>query len=97
MRQGLFIVLVLYVLPGFPKDYLSLFLGVTRIPFRVFVLIAAVGRMPGILMLSLQGEFLFDREYFFTALVFATSIVLLLIGYRFRETFYQWAERQEYR
>ncbi|MFW6011325.1 MAG: TVP38/TMEM64 family protein, partial [Desulfosalsimonas sp.] len=96
-RQGLFIVLVLYVLPGFPKDYLSLLLGITRIPFMVFLPVAALGRMPGTLMLSLQGDLLFEREYLFTALVLGASIVLLLVGYLYREALYNWAERQDRR
>ncbi|MCF8024630.1 MAG: VTT domain-containing protein [Desulfobacteraceae bacterium] len=97
MHQGLFIILVLFVVPGFPKDYMSLFLGVTMVPFRVFAPIATLGRMPGTLMLSLQGKFLFEREYFFTALVFAASVVLVMFGYKYRNTFYEWAERQNHR
>lgn len=97
VRQGLLIVLALFVLPGFPKDYLSLFLGVTTFPFRVFVPVAALGRMPGTLMLSVQGAFLFEQKYFFMGAVLLVSLVLLAVAYRFRNVLYEWAEKQEHR
>lgn len=96
-HQGLLLVLVFYVLPGFPKDYLSLFLGVTTISFRVFLPVAALGRMPGTLMLSLQGAFLFERKYALMAGVMLVSILLLLVVYWFRNHLYEWAQRQENR
>ena len=97
VHQGLLLVLVLYVLPGFPKDYLSLFLGVTGISFRVFLPGAALGRMPGTLMLSLQGAFLFERKYEFMAGVMLVSALLLMLAYRYRNRLYEWAERQDRR
>ncbi|MCF8035921.1 MAG: VTT domain-containing protein [Desulfobacteraceae bacterium] len=95
-RQGLFLVLVLFVLPGFPKDYLSLFLGVSTMPFRVFLPIVAAGRMPGTLMLSMQGAFFFEKKYVLMGLVLLVSMILLAVAYRFRKRFYEWAERQDH-
>lgn len=46
---------VLFLLPGFPKDSLAYFLGMSHMPMPVFLFITGVGRMPGTLMLSLQG------------------------------------------
>ncbi len=97
VRQGLLLVLALFVLPGFPKDYLSLFLGVTTFPFSVFVPVAALGRMPGTLMLSVQGAFLFEQKYFFMGVVLLASLLLLAVAYRFRSVLYEWAEKQERR
>ena len=46
-RQGIIVLLILFIFPGFPKDYLCLFLGLTAIPRNVFLVIASIGRMPG--------------------------------------------------
>jgi uncharacterized membrane protein YdjX (TVP38/TMEM64 family) len=97
VHQGLLLILALFVLPGFPKDYLSLFLGVSGISFRIFLPVAALGRMPGTLMLSVQGAFWFERNYKFMAGVLLASVFLLLLAFRFRDCLYKWAERQEYR
>lgn len=92
-RQGVIIVFLLFVFPGFPKDYLCLFLGVSAIPFPVFIILASVGRMPGTFMLSLQGDFLFDEMYGFFVLVLGGCIILATLAYYYRETIYRWIER----
>ena len=92
-RQGTLVVLILFVFPGFPKDYLCYFLGLSAFPFRLFILMASIGRMPGTAMLSLQGAFLFERSYGLLALIAGTCLALILGAYRYRERLYRWAER----
>ncbi|MBW2108110.1 MAG: TVP38/TMEM64 family protein, partial [Deltaproteobacteria bacterium] len=62
-RQGVLVFFLCFVIPGFPKDYLCIFLGLTALSPQVFVIMAAVGRMPGTLMLSLQGAQVFQKDY----------------------------------
>lgn len=93
-RQGVIVLLILFVFPGFPKDYLCLFLGITTIPLKAFLLIATIGRMPGTLMLSLQGEFLFQKNYIVLAVVVAVTSLAAFLGIRYREKIYRWMERQ---
>lgn len=92
-RQGILVVFILFVLPGFPKDLLSLFLGLSTLPTKVFVLIAAIGRMPGTLMLSMQGALLFDRLYGLFALMLSLCFIIALGGYGYREKIYSWVDR----
>jgi len=92
-RQGVIVLFLLFVFPGFPKDYLCLFLGITAISTKVFLLIASIGRMPGTLILSLQGEFLFSRNYVFFAVVFTVTLLLAVLTIRYRETIYRWLEK----
>jgi len=92
-RQGIIIVFLLFVFPGFPKDYLCLFLGVSAIPFQVFIILASIGRMPGTFMLSLQGEFLYDEMYGFFIIVLSGCVILAAVAYWYRETIYQWIDR----
>jgi len=53
-RQGILVILILFLFPGFPKDYLSLFLGLSTLPTKLFLILATFGRMPGTFALSLQ-------------------------------------------
>ena len=93
-RQGIIVISILFLFPGFPKDYLCLFLGITAIPLKVFLLISSIGRMPGTLMLSLQGEFLFQENYAVFALVFAVTLVAAIWSVRNRDRIYKWMEKQ---
>jgi uncharacterized membrane protein YdjX (TVP38/TMEM64 family) len=92
-RQGLIALFIMFLIPGFPKDYLSLALGLTTLPVKLFALMASVGRMPGTLMLSLQGAALYDRSYGLLAVVAGASLVLILLAYRYREALYRWVEK----
>jgi uncharacterized membrane protein YdjX (TVP38/TMEM64 family) len=95
-HQGILVVFILFVIPGFPKDYLCLFLGLSALPIRAFMLIAAIGRMPGTLMLSLQGASLFEGNYTMLAALFGACLVIVYLAYRYRESLYRWIEKQNH-
>jgi uncharacterized membrane protein YdjX (TVP38/TMEM64 family) len=92
-RQGAIILFLLFVFPGFPKDWLCLFLGISTLPIKVFTLIAAIGRMPGTLILSLQGEYLFEKNYPLMLGLLAVCLGAALLAVRYREKLYCWIEK----
>lgn len=92
-HQGALVLFLLFLFPGFPKDYLCLFLGITAMPAKLFLIMAIIGRMPGTLMLSLQGAMLFERMYGVFVLLLAGCVLMLFLGYRGRERLYAWIEK----
>ena len=92
-RQGIIVLFLLFVFPGFPKDYLCLFLGLSTLPLKVFILLATVGRMPGTFLLSLQGAYLYEENYLFLGIAAGACAILVGIVYRFRKSLYLWVER----
>jgi uncharacterized membrane protein YdjX (TVP38/TMEM64 family) len=92
-RQGAIVFFLFFVVPGFPKDYLCIFLGLTNLSVRVFILMAAIGRMPGTLMLSLQGAQVFHKDYPTLILLTAISLAFLIPAYCWRERIYAWLDR----
>lgn len=92
-RQGVIVLLILFIFPGFPKDYLCLFLGITALPLKAFLLIASIGRMPGTLMLSLQGASVFQKNYAIFAVVFGVTLLAAYLSIRYRESIYRWMEK----
>jgi len=96
-RQGVIVLFILFLFPGFPKDYLCLALGVSTLPMKIFILLAAIGRMPGTFVLSLQGEFLYDQNYVLLGVMIAACLILALLCYGYREKIYLWIERIENR
>jgi len=94
-RQGVILLFILFLFPGFPKDYLCLALGVSTLPMKIFILLAGIGRMPGTFALSLQGEFLYEQNYVLLGVIFAACLILAVLCYGFREKIYLWIERVE--
>lgn len=92
-RQGVIVLFLFFLIPGFPKDYLCFFLGLSDLPKKVFIVITAIGRMPGTYMLSLQGAFLYEQMYGLFALILGLWVLVALFAYRYRERLYRWIER----
>jgi uncharacterized membrane protein YdjX (TVP38/TMEM64 family) len=84
--KGDFVVpFVLFLLPGFPKDLLSYLLGLSFMPFKVFLFIAGVARMPGTLMLSLQGAKVYEEAYVELLLLLLVSLAISVPCYLYRK------------
>ena len=94
-RQGVIVLFILFLFPGFPKDYLCLALGVSTLPMKIFILLAGIGRMPGTFALSLQGEFLYEQNYVLLGIMIAACLILALVCYGYREKIYLWTEKIE--
>jgi uncharacterized membrane protein YdjX (TVP38/TMEM64 family) len=81
---GELISFIMFLLPGFPKDYLSYLLGVSPMPLRAFILISTVGRLPGTWLLSAQGaHWASDDRTFFWVLV-GLMVLVVSIAFFFR-------------
>ena len=89
-RQGIITGFILFIIPGFPKDYLCLALGLTPLNWRIFFLICTIGRIPGTLMLSLQGAMVYQENYWSLLWISLLAMVFLLPVYIWREKIYQW-------
>ena len=92
-RQGALISFIFFLLPGFPKDYLCFVLGLSRMPFKLFLLICTVGRIPGTLLLTLQGAEVYKGDYYGTLGILGLCLLLVGILAYYRETVYQWIRR----
>ena len=67
---------VLFLFPGFPKDSLSYLLGLSTMPFKVFIFIASIARMPGTLVLSFEGAQVYEGNYLELLLLLAFSAIV---------------------
>jgi uncharacterized membrane protein YdjX (TVP38/TMEM64 family) len=91
--KGILVIFIFFLIPGFPKDYLCMFLGLTTLPARVFFVLSTIGRIPGTLALSLQGASIFEKNYMFFVIVTALSLLFALVCYLARDALYRWIAR----
>ncbi|OGY81702.1 MAG: hypothetical protein A3F54_01415 [Candidatus Kerfeldbacteria bacterium RIFCSPHIGHO2_12_FULL_48_17] len=75
--------IVFYIFPIFPVDILSFLLGLTRLSFRRFAAIVAIGFIPHTLLLSFLGDYLFLAPYQIIALLGALALLFVLIYFFF--------------
>lgn len=82
--EGAVLALVIYLIPGFPKDIVSYLFGMSPMPAWVFVVVATLGRIPGTWVLSAQGARVATRQYVQVALLtaLAATIAIPLHYYR---------------
>jgi len=92
-RQGALVAFILFLLPGFPKDYLCFILGLSRMPFKLFLLICVIGRIPGTLLLTLQGAKVYKGDYYSTLIILGLCLVLIVVLWYYREPVYRWIRR----
>lgn len=92
-RQGVVFLFILFLFPGFPKDYLCLALGLSTLPIKIFILLTGIGRMPGTLALSIQGAFLYEQNYALLGVMIGACLILAVLCYAYRERIYLWVEK----
>lgn len=88
-RQGVIASFILFVIPGFPKDYLCVALGLTPLNWRIFLLICGIGRLPGTLLLSLQGAMVYQENYWSFAILLVLALAFVIPVIVWREKIYQ--------
>lgn len=95
--QGKLITFLLFLIPGFPKDFLCYILGASPLSFGVFMLLSTVGRIPGTWFLSMQGKQVRTAHYgsFFTLVLVLCAGLFLL--YLYREPLFRWIKLDHYR
>jgi uncharacterized membrane protein YdjX (TVP38/TMEM64 family) len=91
---GEVVTLLLFLIPGFPKDYLCFLLGVSPLPFGTFLVIAAFGRMPGTWLLSIQGAKVGSARYTEFVIFLTIAATAALLAYIYREDIHQWMRRR---
>jgi uncharacterized membrane protein YdjX (TVP38/TMEM64 family) len=92
--KGILVIIIFFLVPGLPKDYLCLFLGLTSLPTAVFFVISTVGRMPGTIALSLQGAAIFDKNYLVFVVLTVLCVLFAVLAYTLRDPLYRWMARQ---
>jgi len=83
--KGAFLVFFLFLIPGFPKDYLCYILGLGHLSAAEFIILGSVGRLFGTILLSLEGNFLRLHQYTSFSVVFGVALLMILLAIARRE------------
>lgn len=72
--------LIIFMIPGTPKDLLSYFAGLTNISYVSWLLISTFGRIPSVITSTIGGDMLQKQDYLTAVIVFAITLVVTLGG-----------------
>jgi len=79
-HKGAFLVFLLFLIPGFPKDYLCYILGLGHLLTKEFLIISGAGRLFGTILLTLGGDYIRHHQYGrFSILTGITLIIVFIV------------------
>ena len=84
-HQGIVVSLILFLVPGFPKDYLCYIMGVSRIPTWTFIIVSTIGRLLGTIMLSFTGYYAGNGQYLFLTCLTGAGIIIFIVVYYYHD------------
>ena len=93
-KTGTLICFVLFLFPGFPKDYLCYVLGLSRMKLSTFLIVSIVGRLPGTYLLTMQGATIRNEEYHIFWIITVASVAVLAVAYFYRNQLFDWLKHR---
>ena len=91
---GTLICFVLFLFPGFPKDYLCYVLGLSRMRLSTFLVVSIIGRLPGTYLLTMQGATIRNEEYHTFLILIVASVTILGVAYFYRNQLFDWLKHR---
>ena len=85
-HKGLLLAFLMFLIPGFPKDFLCYLLGLGHMRQRDFLMVSASGRLLGTVLLTMGGVYFRDARYgaLFTVVGLSLAVILFVMIYRDR-------------
>jgi len=84
-HKGAFLVFLLFLIPGTPKDLLCYILGLGHLTTREFLLISTVGRFAGTGLLTLGGNFIRHEQYYRFSVLLAVAVVIIFFSLVYKD------------
>lgn len=84
-HKGVFLIFLLFLIPGIPKDYLCYILGLGHLTTIEFLIIGGTGRLFGTTLLTIGGDFIRNEEYMKFSFLFGVAIIVVIIAIVFKD------------
>lgn len=93
-HQGALVSFVLFLIPGFPKDYLCYILGLSHMRTWRFLVISTIGRLLGIVLLFIGGGFARNNHYKTLLMIIFVCVVFMVLSYIYRDKWLEMLKRR---
>lgn len=89
-RKRLMAVLVVFLIPGFPKDAMTYLFSMGKVKGWPFFFVSQLGRIPGTVMLTYGGAAFLEKDWTVLGIVAAGTVLLLAISYFRKDRIIKW-------
>lgn len=94
-HKGLLVSFLLFLIPGFPKDYLCYIMGVSLIPTGTFLIISTAGRIFGTIMLSITGAFASNGQYSFLTVFLVIGVIIFIVAFYYHDKLIEFLKKRK--
>jgi uncharacterized membrane protein YdjX (TVP38/TMEM64 family) len=82
--KGLFLVFLLFFIPGIPKDYFCYIFGLSAVPTLEYLVLSTAGRLFGTILLTIEGSSLKGEQYWTFWAIAAVGVASGVLAVIFR-------------
>ena len=75
-----FLVFLIFLIPGTPKDILTYFLGLTDMKYSYVIFVSIVGRFPSVITSTISGSLLGEENYLLAIIICVATLIISGIG-----------------
>jgi len=93
-HQGAFFSFLFFIIPGLPKDYFCYLLGLSPMHVLTFLVVSTIGRIPGTLLLSMQGQAVRSEDYRAFFVVLGLGLLALVLTLIYRDRVESWLHKK---
>lgn len=84
-HKGAFLVFLLFLIPGFPKDYLCYVLGLGHLSTMEFLVIGGTGRLFGTVLLTMGGNYIRHHQYGRFSILVGIALIILIVALAYKD------------
>ena len=92
-KRAYIVLFVLFLLPGFPKDFIAYAAGISEIRLKPFLLLSLIGRTPAMMVTIMMGSMLRTQSYTGMIVLGTIAAVAFIFCLIRRKALLRWIDR----
>lgn len=84
-HKGAFLIFLLFLIPGTPKDLLCYVLGLGHLSTKEFLVISTVGRFLGTVLITLGGAYVRHHQYYHFFVLLGIGVVIIFFSMVYKD------------
>ena len=89
-HKGAFFSFIFFLIPGTPKDYFCYILGLSPMHVVTFMIISTIGRLPGTILLTMQGQAVQSENYRAFFVFLGLALLSGVVAFIYRDWIDRW-------